>query len=270
MIVEDLDHPLLDDIIYERFKGNFDEHSKYYEMNNKIVHWSEITSADANNICKRWFEYILNPNRSRKTFYSYILGLNDSHLIRGEFDREDEFNSRYNRFFRSALLYALKTFFSGRNVVVENIFHEEGQQQYHPYFPWHVISKLERDENILFNCDMITFLPKDHKEEVRSNLIQLCDAVLGASTSLIHGIIKSNGSIYREELASLYAKLFKRVIDNPQNKNSSYEYYNRIMVSFFPRERTVLGDIGRLTNQFYSTRRLNYLEQQSGQLRFVF
>ena len=270
MIVEDLDHPLLDDIIYERFMGNFDEHSKYYEMNNKIVHWCEITSADASNICKRWFEYILNPDKSRRKFYSYILGLNDSHLIEKEFDTEDEFNSKYNRFFRSALSYALKTFFSGRKVVVENIFHEEGQQQDHPYFPWHVINKLGRDGNILFNCDMITFLPKDHKKEARSNLIQVCDAVLGASTSLIHGIKKGKRSKYREELVNLYANLFKRVIDNPQNKNSSYEYYNRIRVSFFPREKTVLGDIGRLTNQFYSTRLLYYLEQQSGQLRFVF
>jgi len=269
IIVEDLGYPLLDDIIYERFMGNFDECSIYYEMNNKIVHWCEMTSADANNICKRWFEYILNPDKSRSKFYSYILGLNDSHLIREEFDTEDEFNSKYNRFFRSALLYALKTFFSGRNVVVENIFHEEGQQQYHQFFPWHVISKLERADNILFNCDVITFLPKDHKKEARSNLIQLCDVVLGASTSLIHGIEKSKRSKYREESANLYANLFKRVVNNPQNRNSSYEYYNRIRISFFPREKTVLGDIGRLRNQFYSTRPLYYLEQQSGQQRFV-
>jgi hypothetical protein len=270
IIVEDLDHPLLDDIIHERFMGNFDEHSKYYEMNNKIVHWCEIRIADTKNVCKRWFEYILNPDKSRSSFYFYMLGLNDSHLIREEFDTEDQFNSKYNRFFRSALLYALKTFFSGRNVVVENVFHEEGPQQYHFYFPWHVISTLGRDEAIIFNCDTITFLPKDHRKEARANLIQLCDVVLGVSTSLIHGIEKSKKSGYREELANLYAKLFERIINNPKNKVSSYEYYNRIQVSFFPREKTVLGDVRRLINQFYSTRPLYYLEQQSGQLRFDF
>jgi len=270
IVVEDIDHPVLDDIIYERFMGNFDENSKYYEMNNKIVHWCEIRIADTKNICKRWFEYILNSNKSRRKFYSYILGLNDSHLIKEEFDTDDEFNSKYNRFFRSAILYALKTFFGGRKIIVENMFHEEGQQQNHFYFPWHVIYKLEKDKTILFNCDKITFLPKDHKKDRRSNLIQLCDVVLGVSTSIIHGIKKSRSSKYREELADLYVNLFKRIIDNPKNKNSHFEYYNRIMIGFFPKEKTVLGDIRRLKNQFYSRRILYYIDQKSGQQRLVF
>jgi len=80
--------------------GNYDVHSPYYEKNNKIVHWNEIRIADTKNICKRWFNYILNPGRSSSKFYSYILGLNDSYLEKEEFDIKDEFNSKYNRFFR--------------------------------------------------------------------------------------------------------------------------------------------------------------------------
>ena len=266
IIVEDLNNPLLDDIIHERFMGNFDEHSPYYEMNNKVVHWSDIRIADTKNICKRWFEYILNPNRSKNTFYSYILGLNDSFLIREEFDTNDAFNSKYNRFFRTAVLYALKVFFGGRQVIVENIYHEEGQQSYSEYFPWHVIYKLKQEEeNIAFNCNKIIFLPKDHKKDRRSNIIQLCDAVLGVSTSIIHGIEKSKASKYREELADLYCDMFKRIIENPRNKNSRFEYYNRIMISFFPKEKTAPDDVRRLRNQFYSKRRLFYIEQKSGQ-----
>lgn len=270
IIVENLDHPLLDDIIYERFMGNFDGHSKYYERNNKVVHWCEIRIADTKNICKRWFEYILNPNKSRHTFYSYILGLNDSYLIKEEFDTEDEFNSKYNRFFRSAVLYALKSCFSSRNVVVKNIYHEEGQQSHNEYFPWHVMYKLEQEKNITFNCNEIIFLPKDHKKDRRSNIIQLCDVVLGVSTSIIHGIEKSKASKYREELADLYVALFKRIIDDPWNKNSRFEYYNRIMIRFFPREKTALGDMRRLTNQFYPKRPLYYVEQKSSQQCFKF
>jgi hypothetical protein len=160
ILIEDLDNPLLDNIIYERFMGNFEKGSRYYEMNNKVVHWCEIRIADTKNICKRWFEFILNPEKSRKKFYSYILGLNDSYLKREEFDSADEFNSKYNRFFRSAVLYALKTIFNGGNVVVENIFHEEGQQQFNQYFPWHIIYKLGGKDNISFNCEKITFLPR--------------------------------------------------------------------------------------------------------------
>jgi len=270
IIVEDLAHPLLDDIIHERFMGNFDETSKYYAKNNKVVHWCEIRSADTKNICKRWFEYILNPDKSGKTFYSYILGLNDSYLIKEKFDTEDEFNSKYNRFFRSAVLYGLKTFFGDRQVIIENIYHEQGQQQNSTLFPWHVIYKLGKEANISFNCDEITFLPKDHKEDIRSNLIQLCDVVLGASTSIIHGIEKSKVSKYREELADLYLPLLTRLIDKPNNKNSRYQYYKRIMIRFFPKEKSTLGDEKRLNNQFFSRRNLYYLEQKSGQLRLFF
>jgi len=160
IIVENLAYPLLDDIIHERFMGNFDKTSKYYDMNNKIVHWCEIRSADAKNICKRWFDYILNPEKSRKTFYSYILGLNDSYLSKEEFDSEDEFNSKYNRFFRSAVLYALETFFGGRQVIVENIFHEQGQQHDNAFFPWHLIYKLEKDDTISFIAIKLHFYRK--------------------------------------------------------------------------------------------------------------
>jgi len=270
IIIENLESPLIDDIVSKRFMDNFDQDSPYYHKNNKIVHWSEIRTADAKNICKRWFEYILDPNKSRKTFYSCILGLNDSNLNKDEFDTEDDFNSKYNRFFRSTVLYAIKTFFNGKQVNVENIYHEEGQQHYNNYFPWYTIYKLKQEENIQFNCDEITFLPKDHKIDRRSNIIQLCDTILGVSTSIIHGIEKSKASKYREELADQYCDMFRKIIDNPRNKNSQYEYYNRIIINFFPKEITAPDDIRRNMHQFYSCRPLFYIEQNSGQLRFEF
>ncbi len=264
LVVEDFNNPLLKDIIDERFCGNFDKESKYFNKNNKVIHWADIRNADQKNICKRWFEYILNPSKSQKGFYSYILGINDSKLIKEEFDSKDDFNSKYNRFFRSAVLYALKTFFSNKKIIVKNIFHEVGQQQENQYFPWHCICKLE-EENITFECREITFLPKDHKKDKKSNLIQLCDCILGASTSIIHGVEKSAKSNYRETLMDLYSPLFQRIINRPKNKNSSYKYYNRIIIRFFPKEKTSLGDRKRYLNQFYIERTLYYIEQKSGQ-----
>jgi len=270
LVVENIELPLLEDIVRERYCNNFDTTSVYYDKNNKTVHWSEISSADQKNVCKRWFEYILDPDRSKNTFYSYILGLNDSKLIKKEFDETDEFNSKYNRFFRSAIIYCLKTFFSGENVVVENIFHEEGQQQNNEYFPWHCIYKIQQEDGISFLCKEITFLPKDHKKRKESNLIQLCDCVLGVSTSIIHGIEKSNNSNYREELADIYFPLLKRIVNKPKNKNSSYKHYNRILIQSFPKDKTQLGDERRYVNQFYTDRFFNYAEQKSGQLRLNF
>lgn len=265
IIIEKTDTSFLDDIIHERFRGNYDENSPYYEKNNKTVHWCDIRIADTKNISKRWIQYIMDPSKSGGKLYSYVLGINNSHIIKEEFDHSDEFNSIYNRFFRSAILYAIKTFFPNQRVIIENVFHEEGQQQNHEYFPWHSIYKLSKENNIDFECDRIIFLSKDHKINNRSNLIQLCDCILGVSTCLIHGIEDSKASVYREELLDLYYPLLNKMMNEPRNPNSSYGHHKRLLIRFFPKEKTILGDLGRLTNQFYSKRELFYIEQKSGQ-----
>jgi len=266
IVVEDLSNLLLKDIISERFCNNLDEQSPYYDKNNRIIHWSTITDIDTKNICKRWFEYILNPDKSGRKFYAYILGINNSKLNKEEFDESDRFNSKYNRFFRSAILYALKTFFPNKKTIVKKIYHEEGQQKYHEYFPWHCIYKItEKESNIIFNCSNIEFLPKDHRKDEKSNLIQLCDAFMGACTSIIHGIPKSNTSKYREELMDIILPLVKRMVNKPNNKNSHYQHTNRIMIRFFPKVKSAPGDIERLQNQFYTKRSLYYEEKKSGQ-----
>lgn len=266
LIIEDLGHHLLDEIINERFKGNFDESFPYFLKNNKEIHWVDIRDADRRNICERWFKYILAPQKSRKSFYCHILGLNNSKLNKEEFDLKDEFNSKYNRFFRSAVLCPLKNFFPGTKIIVHNIFHEVGQQEKNYFFPWHCIYKLQdKEPDIIFNCDKIIFLPKSHIGCKESNLIQLCDCILGASTSLIHGIKKSNRSEYREELCELYFPLLDRIMNRPNNKNSSYQYYRRITISFFPKVKTSIDDYRRLTDQFYTRRDIQFIIQRSGQ-----
>jgi len=162
---------------------------------------------------------------------------------------------------------ALKTMFSSKEIIVNGIYHEEGQQKYHDYFPWHCIYKIESiDDKIRFNCNEIVFLPKDHKKDENSNLIQLTDLFLGVCTSSLHGIEKSKRSHYREELMQIFLPLFKRMIDEPYNKNSSYKHSNRIMIRFFPKEKLAPDDIRRLMNQFYCKRRIFFLEKKSGQM----
>lgn len=265
-IFENIENPLLENIISERFCNNFEKSSIYFEKNNKVVHWNEIKIADTKNICKRWFEYILNQNISKEKFFSYILGINYSKLNKEEFNINNQFNSRYNRFFRSAVLYALKTFFPNKKVIVENIYHEKGQQEHHEYFPWHCIYKIQqRTENIFFKCNEIKFLPKDHKKDKKSNLIQLTDVFMGACISIIHGLNRSKKSKYREELLDLIMPLVKRMIKEPKNRNSHYGHANRIMIRFFPKENILPDDIRRMSNQFYSNRRLYFMDVKSRQ-----
>lgn len=259
IVVENLDNPLLEEVINLRYCNNFDKESPYFTKNDRLIHWVEISDIDTKNIAKRWIEYILQPERSRDRFYAYVLGINNSKLNREEFDTSDEFNSKYNRFFRSAVLYALKCFFPDRKVIVENIFHESGPQEEHNLFPWHCIYKISQKEaNISFTNNKIQFLPKSHREDEKSNLIQLCDIFLGLCKNLLHGIKESKSSEYKKELLDIFLPLFERMINEPRNKNSRYEHANRIMIRFFPKSKTEPDTIERLTNQFYTKRKILY------------
>lgn len=271
IIAEDLSNPLLPDIIRERFYNNFDINSSFYAKNNKPVHWVDICSADQKNICKRWFQYILDVTKSQKKFYCYILGINDSNLNEQEFDPNSDFNSKYNRFFRTAIKYALKCFFCNKKIIIKNLYHEQGQQQLHDYFPWHVIYKLQSEEtNFIFENNQIEFLQKDHTKDEKSNIIQLCDCFLGAVTNIIHGVEESNRGNYRKELLEIILPLVQRMIKEPKNRNSSYSHYNRIMIRFFPKQKTDLDDPKRYMDQFYTIRKLKYEEDKSGQESFSF
>ena len=94
--------------------------------------------------------------------------------------------------------------------------------------------------------------------------------ILGVSTGILHGIIKGKKSIHREELADLYLPLFRRIINSPNNNRSRYQYFNRIMIRFFPKDQTKIGDFRREINQFYTKRPLYYHEEKSAQLRLEF
>lgn len=267
IVVEPCGSGLLSDIVDVRYCSNYDRTSPFYSKNDRIVHWIDVADIDSKNICYRWITYILDPCRSRKSFYAYILGLNNAKLNKHEFGDEQEFNRKYNRFFRTAVLYAIKSFFPTDEVVIENIFHEQGQQQNHDYFPWHCIHKLDQGDNkITCACESVTFLPKSHRNCPESHVVQLCDLFLGLCTSGLHGIADSNNSKYKAELLEIFLPLLKRMIDEPYNKNSSYEHSNRMMIRNFPREKTDLNDIRRLKNQFFTKRPIRYLEERSGQL----
>ncbi|MBX0311562.1 MAG: hypothetical protein JHC31_13210 [Sulfurihydrogenibium sp.] len=273
LIVENLDKPLLDEIIAIRYMNNFDVTSPYFKKNDRIIHWHEIDDAEVKNIAKRWIEYILDPSKSGDKFYAYVLGINTSKLNLKKFGGKYSFNILYNRFFRSAVLYILKSAFPNNTIIVKNIFHEKGQQVHHKFFPWHSIYKIEeREENIEFECREITFLPKSHREneggDKRSNLIQLCDLFLGLCVGLLHGIGTGKKEIYRKELLDLFLPLFERMINEPHNPHSRYQHKGRIMIRFFPREKTKPDDIMRkFNNQFYTERKIYYIEQKSGQLK---
>lgn len=266
ILIENYNNTLLNDVINIRFRNNFDQSSPYYKKNNLPVHWADISSADEKNICKRWLQYVLDPIQSGNKLFFYILGLNDSFLNKAEFDIESNFNSKYNRFFRSSIKYALKCFFGNKTIRIKHVYHEQGQQQHHEYFPWHTIHKLQSEEpNFYFESSEIEFLQKDHTIDGKSNVIQLCDCMMGSITNIIHGFEDSNRSKYRIELLDMMLPLVQRMVREAKNINSSFSHHNRIVISFFPKFKTDLDDPRRYINQFYKIRNLKYEEDKIGQ-----
>lgn len=260
LIAERLDNPLLDEIIKLRYINNFDKSSSYYKKNDRIIHWSDIDDAETMHIAQRWIEFIMKPENADK-FYFYVLGINISKLDIGNFNKDDFFRSVYNRFFRSAILYLLKTAFPNNYIVVKDIFHEEGHQREHKYFPWHpILSIKEKEENIEFSCTQIKFLPKSHREDEegdkRSNIIQLCDLLLGLCVGALHGINKSSKrSKYRKPLIEMFLPFLQSMMDEPQ------KYKGRIMIRFFPKEKITPNRLDNKDyNLFFTKRKIYYLE----------
>lgn len=256
ILVENIDKPILDDIIKKRFCDNFDTKSKYYDKNNKEIHWVDIKSADEANITERWFRYILKNEK----IYFYLLGINMSKINEEEFGEKNIFNAVYNRFFRSGIVYALKTFFGDSKIEVVNIYHEQGEQYNHKYFPWHSIAQIAKEHpEISFQCKEITFISKDHKVEPKSNIIQLVDSLMGACVNVIDGVEKDS------KRAKIKKKLIDIILDTVKiatnNKTDRTDNWTRkhFLLRFFPKKKTSKDDIERLTSNFYIKRKLHYL-----------
>ncbi len=258
-IYERNDRPILDDLVHHRFRKNLDNWEKFQEKNNTNIHWTEIKdSHDKKHIINRWLEYILSDCFKERKFYFSILGINLNNLNTEEFGKKQNFNSIYNRFFRSMLGYSLKKFFSGK-VTIKNIFHEEGQQMHHEYFDWHTIFKLDKDENFNFNCSEIEFLPKSHRDDERSNIIQLCDVLVGIFKDLHLGVDQASYSNIKSEILkseTIEELLLKRVIRLPKNTNSSFGYHNRFHISLFPNKKSDADSMYRHLDNFYDVSKI--------------
>lgn len=270
-IYENTRSPILNDLINTRYLKEKEGWQKFKEQNDTNIHWAELRK-DKNKkyIIERWLQFIQDDCISERKFYFSLLGINITNLNVSEFDDNQTLNSIYNRFYRSMLKSSLKKFF-GKGVVVENIYHEEGSQKDHEYFNWHTILKLDEDENLNFNCREITFLPKSHKDDERSNILQLCDVLAGIYKDIHCGLKKTKNTANRIEIidSKIIKELFiKRTIRNPKNINSSYGYANRFNISFFPKTKSNKGSIDRFGNNYYDTARIDLgIEHNHDQLK---
>ena len=250
--------------------------AEYYDE----VHFTDLRNrSDASQygektlLAKYWVERVLWDDR--KVFHFYLLGLNLDNLQPFAFGRgRKQRRNIYNRFFRAAVAYVLKSFFGPEGVIVTHVFHDAGELEHDELFNWHTIWRLGQAEpGIAFLEDNIRFIESDHRKEPDfpedSHLIQLCDVLLGGLTLCLDARNEKDGCC---EIAECLLPLAERLVDprRVRNPNSRYRYVRRISMSFFPSRRLTLRELenAQLRGQsgFYITRRLLFRERLSGQL----
>lgn len=258
--------------------GNCSRRCKYHEKNNTEIHYSQISNTIRYKIASRWVDYWLND---RELIYYYILGINTNKLDKQKFgpkEQQDRGTTIYNRFFRTALQGSLNWYFGkDKNIIIKNIYHDKGNSEKHQFFPWHAIYKTEKEcNNIKFKNDSIQFIDSDHRKPeghpYHSHFIQFIDIILGCYVNCLHKNSKAKNKL---ELAKKSFKLIKRIVENPFNKNSRYNYYKRQSIQFFPRYDLSELDEDSLEYQlkqkdnFYYNRPLLIENVATGQLSFL-
>jgi len=151
----------------------------------------------------------------------------------------------YNRFFRTLVAGGAKFFFSEyKEIVIKNIYHDKGSQEEHEYFPWYTPYKLNlNDDKIRVIGDQIIFIDSDHRNYPDSNgvdfrresqLVQFIDLILGSIHCCLHASATRREKI---ELGLIIKPLLRRLMEKPKNKNSSYHYYKKQQIQFFPKRK---------------------------------
>lgn len=243
-----------------------------YHFSNQIkIHYQKYDTTNNYNIADRWCDVILN-NITPGKFYMHILGINLNKLDKSYFKTNGEDTNVeeniYNRFFRTAIIYPLKKYFSDYDVIeIDGIYHDTGDMKHHKYFKYQPIRYIDiNDDKIVCNCNEITFIETNHLNCLNNEntMLQFIDLFLGANFNMLH-----NSSSQKNKVA-IAKKLFPitdRFINNPNNVNS--RYYNIYSLSFFPRKK-ITSDASEFEKEiikndnFYTKREMKL--QMNGQL----
>jgi len=192
-------------------------------------------------LAKLWLNEILIDENEK--IYFKILGLNrklfDENIFgHGSLKKGVNYANFYNRFFRTNVL-SIKYFFNKYDeIIIDKIFHDtEGNLENHYLFDWHCIWKLESDAKIKSRFNKVVFVDSNHLNEKThpkvSQIIQFSDLLVGTISHCLDFEIKDHNG--RNELGKIIFPLLKRILNSPQNKNSSYKYYRKYDVNFFPK-----------------------------------
>lgn len=251
---------------------NCNNNCKFHEKNKKKIHYQDYSDTICFQTADRWCDVILNNTIQKKDFFIHILGINVAKIDRSFFKTSGEKtnieNNIYNRFFRTSIKYSLKSFFDGYDaIIVDNIFHDTGNMEYHPYFKKQPLRKLKEEiANVYFNCKEVSLIETNNKNCMETNqvILQLIDLFLGATLNCLHATGKKN----KKKIALKLFPIIDRCINSSSNPNSRYaKIYS---ISFFPKNKIDENDdyiekLIKWNDNFYVNReiKLSEVEQLS-------
>ncbi|OEC84938.1 MULTISPECIES: hypothetical protein [Methanobacterium] len=221
---------------------------QWHDLNNCEIHYRTLDSSSSHpkkEISGRWVDFLIKNNlENLGLVYFKILYINLSNLDENCFGDENARENMYNRFFRT-IIKGSRFFFGPELKEIVKIYHHKGENhEIHSYFPWHVGTRLNIDEDDFFVVDEeIKFIESDHKiyfgsdDDLsdESNIIQFVDLIIGVmSRNIFDGLSNDPTKII---LAEKVRDLTQRLLISPKNRNSRYNYYRKQDISFYPKNK---------------------------------
>jgi len=240
--------------------------------------FAKLRKRDGNSritrLAKLWIQEIIN--NFDKCFYLKVLGIKADNLLFQLFgegsDATGKYATIYNRFFRTAFLSAVNTYWPRadyQKVVISELFHDkQGLLEAHQFFPWHLPYKAS-DDRIVFNSDHFVFIDSNHNKEPQykddSHLIQLADILVGSISHCLDLVTGDNKG--KNEVAKVILPFLKEILN--------CGHFRRCDVSFYPLRKLTPQEFGddvcRSKSQFFRKRSILLEEHLFGkQLSFSF
>jgi hypothetical protein len=230
----------------------------WHNLNDSEIHYQDVrssrTSSSSKSLCECW----INRFRAQKQgVYCNILFLDMEKIDKKFFGNKKSDANVYNRFFRSLIVYGIKSFFDGKCHIKNIYFDKSTMLENHDYFPKRNVEKMGtilRDAEI--KCDEINFIDSDHKKSehyIESHFIQYVDLLMGTIRQIIF-------YTSRDELKSSLAMVLKPALDEMRARPHSI---SNLKISFFPKEGVdygadVFGNVTRYMGLFYTVEGLEY------------
>ena len=217
---------------------------EWHRLNGVYIHYRELANGDSifkKLIYKKWLNFLIENNKYNKEMvYFNLFYIDLNKLDRTYFGDGANISNIYNKFFRTSLHGSLKWFFPDKEIRISSVIHDRGSMEKHPYFNKFNLNKLEEEARgkIKILNRKVSYLHPNHqkhsseKDMRDAQLLQFIDLIIATASQ---NIFNTSNDPFKKELAMIIRPLVERLLRNPKNINSSYNYFRKQQIIFFPK-----------------------------------